>query len=133
MRSVFLFFLVLFPFLNSSAQIFDPQGSNILDPIEWEASFEKQNDSIYDLVFTASLEPGWHLYSQEIVDIDIAPIPTAFTYNNSPETFQLVGKTVEPDVEPIFDKVFEANITFFENEVSFRQKIKVIDPEEVGS
>ncbi|HET8754288.1 MAG TPA: cytochrome c biogenesis protein CcdA [Salinimicrobium sp.] len=129
MRSLLIFFLVLFPFLNISAQIFDPQESNILDPIEWDASLEKQNDSIYELVFTAKLQPGWHLYSQEIVDIEIAPIPTAFTYNNSPESFELIGKTVEPKVEPVFDKVFEANITFFEDEVSFRQKIKLIDPE----
>lgn len=129
MRFYILLFLVFSPFLDTSAQIFQPQESNILDPIDWKASIEKQNDSIYELVFTANLDPNWHLYSQEIVDIEIAPIPTEFSFNDSSETFELIGKTIEPDVEPFYDKVFQANITYFEDEVSFKQKIKVLNPE----
>ena len=69
---------------------------------------------------------------QKEADIDIAPIATTFSYNNTEENFELLGETTEPDIEPIYDKVFEADITYFEDEAVFTQQIKVqpeSDPE----
>jgi len=126
--------LFLIPLLQLQAQYFDDGSgdSQMADPISWEASVEKENDSIFTLIFTANLEDGWHLYSQKEADIDIAPIATTFSYNNTEENFELIGETTEPDIEPIYDKVFEADITYFEDEAVFRQQIKVqpeSDPE----
>jgi thiol:disulfide interchange protein DsbD len=120
--------LFLIPLLQVQAQYFNDgsEDSQIADPISWEASVEKENDSIYTLVFTASLEDGWHLYSQKEADIDIAPIATTFTYNNAEEAYELIGETREPDVAPIYDQVFEADITYFEDEAVFTQQIKVL-------
>lgn len=132
MRFLFLFALAGLSCFYSSAQVFDPESfgsSDIENPIEWEASIEKDSDSIYSLVFRAVLEEGWHLYSQKEASIDIAPIPTEFSYNASPETYELVGPTEEPDVEAVYDPVFEADIIFFEEEATFRQKIRVHGPE----
>lgn len=124
LASLLLFFI---PFIQLQAQYFNDgsENSQMDDPITWEASVEKENDSIFNLVFTASLEEGWHLYSQKEADIDIAPIATTFTYNNTEENFELIGETEEPDVEPIYDQVFEADITYFEDEAVFTQQIKV--------
>ncbi len=128
-----LLLLLFFSIFQLQAQVFETGANNlqIEDPISWEASVEKQSDSIYRLTFTASLEDGWHLYSQKEADIDIAPIPTAFTYNNEEAGFELVGKTEEPTAEPIYDEVFEADITYFEDEAIFTQDVKVNDPESV--
>ena len=131
LASLLLFFI---PFIQLQAQYFDDGSgdSQMADPISWEASVEKENDSIFTLIFTANLEDGWHLYSQKEADIDIAPIATTFSYNNTEENFELLGETTEPDIEPIYDKVFEADITYFEDEAVFRQQIKVqpeSDPE----
>ncbi|SFF58768.1 thiol:disulfide interchange protein DsbD [Salegentibacter agarivorans] len=131
LASLLLFFI---PFIQLQAQYFDDGSgdSQMADPISWEASVEKENDSIFTLIFTANLEDGWHLYSQKEADIDIAPIATTFSYNNTEENFELIGETTEPDIEPIYDKVFEADITYFEHEAVFRQQIKVqpeSDPE----
>ncbi|MBO2544621.1 thioredoxin family protein [Salegentibacter sp. BDJ18] len=131
LASLLLFFI---PFIQLQAQYFDDGSgdSQMADPISWEASVEKENDSIFTLIFTANLEDGWHLYSQKEADIDIAPIATTFSYNNTEENFELIGETTEPDIEPIYDKVFEADITYFEDEAVFRQQIKVqpeSDPE----
>jgi thiol:disulfide interchange protein DsbD len=131
LSSLLLFFI---PFLQLQAQYFNDGSEDFQmdDPITWEAAVEKENDSIFNLVFTANLEEGWHLYSQKEADIDIAPIATTFSYNNAEENFELIGETTEPDIEPIYDKVFEADITYFEDEAVFRQQIKVqpeSDPE----
>ncbi|PKD16641.1 disulfide bond formation protein DsbD [Salegentibacter salinarum] len=118
--------LFLIPLLQLQAQYFDDGSgdSQMADPITWEASVEKENDSVFTLIFTANLEDGWHLYSQKEADIDIAPIATTFSYN-SEGNFELIGETTEPEIEPIYDKVFEADITYFEDEAVFTQKIKV--------
>ncbi|MCY2686853.1 protein-disulfide reductase DsbD family protein [Salinimicrobium sp. TH3] len=130
MRLPLVLLMFFFAIFGSHAQIFDPNnlGQGMEDPIEWHAAVEQENDSIYNLVFTASLEPGWHLYSQEEVDIEIAPIATKFTFVEAPGKYELIGTTIEPDVPAMFDAVFEAEITYFEEEAVFKQKIKVLDP-----
>jgi len=124
LASLLLFFI---PFIQLQAQYFNDGNEDFQmdDPITWEASVEKENDSIFNLVFTATLEDGWHLYSQKEAEIDIAPIATTFSYNNAEENFELIGETTEPDIEPIYDQVFEADITYFEDEAVFIQQIKV--------
>ncbi|MDR9457755.1 MAG: cytochrome c biogenesis protein CcdA [Salegentibacter sp.] len=131
MRYLASLFLLVFSFTTANAQFFDDNDQNyqFSNPISWEAEVEQENDSIYNLIFTAKLEEGWHLYSQQEADIDIAPIPTKFTYNNTPETYELIGETEEPEAEPYYDEVFGADIIYFEDEVVFTQKIKVINPE----
>ena len=133
MRIYILFVLLLTFSFTANAQIFDQDnfGGGFEDPIEWEARVEQQNDSIYELVFVATLEPGWHLYSQEEIDIDIAPIPTEFSYEAVPGKYELLGETEEPDVEATYDPVFEADISYFEGEAIFRQKVKILQPEDL--
>lgn len=126
----YLISLVLFltSFLNLQAQVFGtPNNDQITDPIEWEGSLEKINDSIYQLIFTAHLDKGWHLYSQDVAEG--GPIPTTFTFINTPEFYELLGATEEPNVPPIYDEVFGMDIKFFKDKAVFKQRIKVLDPE----
>lgn len=129
MRISAFFVLFLLSISGLKAQVWDPSslGGGIENPIAWEAAVAQENDSVYTLIFKAFLEPGWHLYSQEEIEMEIAPIPTAFTYEEVPGKYELIGPTVEPDVPPLYDAVFEADITYFEDEAEFRQKIKVLD------
>lgn len=131
MKYLLSFLFIAFSINGLKAQFFDNpnQNSDFSNPISWQADIEQENDSIYSLVFTATLEPGWHLYSQKEADIDIAPIPTSFTYNNAEANYELVGPTEEPDVPAIYDQVFEADIIYFEDEVEFRQKIRILPGE----
>ena len=129
----YFYFLLLFisTYFSVQSQVFTSSANQdqIADPVEWDARIEKQNDSIYTLVFEAKLDKGWHLYSQQ-VDED-GPIPTTFTFNNSPETYELIGETEEPETPAIFDEVFGMDIKFFKNEAVFRQNIRVFDPEKI--
>src|SRR5690554_2386988 len=122
--------LSLLSLTSIRAQIFDPAFSTggIVNPVEWEARIEKQNDSVYHLIYTATLEDGWHLYSQHRAAED-GPLATEFSFNDTPDTYELLGETREPDVEPRFDPVFQMDVKFFKEEVSFVQPIKVLDPD----
>lgn len=124
MKNLILTVLFFVTGLTASAQIFDQEESGIQNPVTWEASVEQNNDSIYELVFTANLEPGWHLYSQEEVEVG-GPLPTEFSFNSEAGDYELLGETVEPEGVALFDPVFEMDIKYFEDEVEFVQRIKI--------
>lgn len=97
------------------------------DEVKWEFSFDNEVSS---LVMKARIEEGWHLYSQ-IIDNEIGPIPTEFQFTEN-ESFNLIGKTVEPKPIIEYDKNFEGELNFFKEEVVFTQKIKNINAEAVN-
>src|SRR5690625_4781211 len=105
------------------------KGQQLLDPFSWKLKEENKKDQEYTTSIKLDIEPEWHIYSQEEADIELPPIPTELVFNNSPDTYELVGKTIEPDVEPEYDEVFEEYIVFFSDKVIFKQDIRVINPE----
>ncbi len=111
--TLILFFLVSF---FSFSQVFEP--------VKWSTSVEKISDSDFNLVVTATIDAGWHLYSQGIPDG--GPIPTSFSYKDVENSYQLIGETIEGEGHEGFDKVFDMDIKYFENEAVFKQKIRLL-------
>ncbi len=98
------------------------------DPVKWKVSLEQESDTRYNVLIKATIDEGWHLYSQKQFGEEfVGPIPTEFSFNASETTFKLLGETQEPDVAPIFDPVFEIDVVFFEDEAMFIQPIEIID------
>jgi thiol:disulfide interchange protein len=91
-------------------------------PVKWTFTVNSTDPGEYDLVLTADLEKGWHLYSQ--IPVNDGPLPTEFGFSKSPD-YKLTGKTKEPNsigkAEPVFNN---AIIKYFEGHVVFQQKIK---------
>lgn len=100
--------------------------AQIYDPVKWNTSVEKVSDSTYNLVTKATIESGWHLYSQNVPNG--GPIPTTFSYKTN-EHFELLENTTEPNGIEVDDPVFEMRIKYFEHEVSFKQLIKINNPD----
>ncbi len=115
MKKIF-FFLV---FITSISTSF----SQVINPIKWKTSIEKNTETEYTLITTATIDKGWHLYAQEVPKG--GPRPTIFTYTPN-ENYTLVGKTTE-DIGIIEDdKTFKMRIKFFEKKATFKQKIKLL-------
>ena len=36
----------------------------VIEPVKWDTSVKKENDSIYTIYFQAKISGEWHLYSQ---------------------------------------------------------------------
>src|SRR6478672_724034 len=53
------------------------------NPVSWSFSSKKINDKEYELQMTATIQQGWHLYSQNQPSDAIA-IPTSFNFNKNP-------------------------------------------------
>ncbi|HEY0899412.1 MAG TPA: cytochrome c biogenesis protein CcdA [Sphingobacteriaceae bacterium] len=117
MKKLFIFFLLL---LASAAQ------AQIFEPVEWSYSSKKVSDSEAELIIKATIEPGWHVYSQFIEEG--GPIPTSFKFNPSKD-YVLSGKVTEsPKATVAFDKNFNMQIAWHADEVTFKQRIKLKAP-----
>jgi thiol:disulfide interchange protein len=77
-----------------------------------------------DLVFTATIDPDWYLYSSD-VDPDLGPIPASFKLTPHP-SFELVGKVKPIKPKKKFDKVWQGDITYFEGKGEFRQTVRIL-------
>lgn len=97
--------------------------SKILEPVKWDINVNKIDPGTLELVFDASIDEGYHLYSLTIPED--GPLPTVFTFEGS-ELFSLSGDVTEAII-PIeeYDDVFEMDIKFFEDNASFKQTIKL--------
>ena len=104
---------ILFLFIILSSITFSQR------PIRWEYNYDAANECI---VFTAKLDKGWHLYSQKI-GLNLGPVPTLFSFNEN-KLIKFKGRVKEPESLSEFDPNFGAELQYFENTVSFRQKIR---------
>ena len=96
----------------------------IEDPVDWDFSIEHIENDIYNLIIEAEIEKGWNVYSQH-VDPD-GPIPTSFLFSES-EDFILIDGVVESNSTTKFDPVFQMNLSSFQDEAIFKQKIKILN------
>lgn len=116
---LFRYFLLLMLFLPFTLQ------AQILKPVKWSFSSKVLTDNEVQLTFKASIDPTWHLYSQDVPPPPDGPVPTSFTFEKSPN-YKLIGKVTEPKPIEEYDKQFEATLKYFENQATFTQKIKVL-------
>ena len=97
-------------------------SAQIEEPVTWETSMEVQENNVYLLVFKATIAPKWHLYSQ--TSNPDGAIPTEFLFEEHP-FYKKIGKLEESPSIVAFDSVFEMDLTFFNNEATFKQKIEI--------
>ncbi|TYA59288.1 protein-disulfide reductase DsbD family protein [Formosa maritima] len=102
--------------------------AQVLNPVTWTGEVEKLSDTEYNLIFLADIEDHWHLYSQEMTEG--GALPTEFIYDSLSQVnnYKLIGKTLESPYITAYDKVFEMDLNYFDEEATFTQKIEVLNP-----
>ncbi|MDD4588986.1 MAG: cytochrome c biogenesis protein CcdA [Parabacteroides sp.] len=95
-------------------------------PVKWKIKLEDSGTPEKEIVFTATVEKGWHLYDQNLPSK--GPVSTSFTFETL-KGVELDGKAM-PSIKPtvVYDPSFAMNLRWYAGTVSFTQKIKVIDP-----
>ncbi len=96
------------------------------NPVSWSTSVEQSADETW-LVIKATIEEGWHLYSQHVPEE--FPNPTRFAFTPS-DKYQLSGETQESESIEEYEELSEMTLSFFKNEAIFRQKIDVLSTED---
>jgi thiol:disulfide interchange protein DsbD len=107
----------LFSPLYSSAQLDNP--------VKWNISSNKIDDKKYEIIFDASIDNGWHLYSTDLPPG--GPIPTAFIFKES-KSFRLLEKVEQHgDKKVEFDPIFKIDVGYFDIKAKFIQRVELIE------
>ncbi len=116
MRKLCSFLLLMFVVLAAHAQI--------QDPVKFKTELKALSDTEGEIIFTAAIDPGWHVYSTNLGDG--GPISATFNVDKK-NGLELVGK-LKPVGNEIstFDKLFQMKVRYFESTAQFVQKIKFI-------
>ena len=94
--------------------------AQILKPVKWSYASKRINDNEAIVFIKATMEKGWHIYSQTVPDG--GPEATSFTFSASND-YKLKGKTSEPEPITRFVNAFKMKLSYFENSVVFEQRI----------
>lgn len=114
MRRYILLLLLSIPFLGNA---------QVQNPIKWAYKLKKVNATTYEVQVSATIDKGWHIYSQTTPDG--GPVPTTIKFAKNP-LVTLVGASKEVGkLEQRHEKLFGVDVKQFSNSVSFVQTIKV--------
>jgi len=114
MRYLLSFFIALL--------ITNAAWSQIEDPVQWNFQIKALDAGQVDVVMTATIEDGWHLYSQ---DAGEGPIPTSFTFFED-LAYSIEGPVTEGKPKEEFDKNFESVLKYFDKEAVFVQRLNLL-------
>lgn len=95
-------------------------NAQILNPVSFEYTVVKKNNSIAEVRIKAMIQPKWHLYSVKNPDGGAQPTEIKFDNVNTVGSIKEDGK-----LKTVFEKEFKVNQKYFENTVSFVQLIKL--------
>ena len=99
-----------------------PMFAQMQEPVKFQTELKKISDTEAELVFNATIDAGWHLYSTELPED--GPVSATINFDKM-EGAELVGKlTPIGKVIEHFDNMFEMNLRYFENKGTFVQKVK---------
>jgi len=112
------FFLLVCVFVFTTAV-----RAQVQDPVKWSYSAKKISADTYEIHLTATVENGWHIYSQTTPEG--GPVPTAINFTRNPllsfdGTAKEVGK-----LEQRHEELFGVDVKQFSNKVDFVQKVKL--------
>jgi thiol:disulfide interchange protein DsbD len=97
----------------------------IMTPVEWKIGLVDSGTPEKMIVFSATIDKGWHLYDMNLPAG--GPVSTSFTFETM-HGAERIGEP-EPSVQPvtIYDDLFDMELRWYGEQVSFTQKIKVTD------
>ncbi len=119
MKKPILLILLFSAFFTLKAQI--------LTPSKWSYSASVTEANVGDeveLIFKATIEKNWYLYSSEF-NCEDGPIKTSFNFVPH-ASYQLVGNIVPVNPIDKYDDIFECDVKVFKKSGEFRQKIKIL-------
>ena len=100
--------------------------AQMMDPVHFTSQLKDLKNGEAELIFKATIDAGWHVYSTGLGND--GPISASF-HQVKMDGAETVGKLQARGKEiKQFDKLFEMEVRYFEQAVTFVQKIKFTKP-----
>ena len=97
--------------------------AQIQEPVKFKTELKNVSADEVEIVFSATIDNGWHVYSTELGDGG----PISATFN----TEKLSGASLVGKLKPVgkevsaYDQMFEMKVRYFEHTAQFVQKLKL--------
>ncbi len=117
MKKIVFILFAIFTFATSSAQM--------KNPVKWTTKTEKISDTEFNLIMNATIEKGWHMYSQ--FTPENGPLAIVLTFKDQ-KGYQLIGKAKESPYKKHFNADFGVDEYYFEDKATLTQKVKITNP-----
>lgn len=96
--------------------------AQILEPVKWKTELKTLSAEEAEVIFTATIDKGWHVYSVELGED--GPVSASF-HTDVLKGAKLVGKlTPQSKVTSEYDNMFGMNLRFFVDKAVLSQKIR---------
>lgn len=119
-RIIFITFLLMTLAFSATAQI--------VNPVTWKSKIEMKGDDKGEIVFTALIQSGWHMYSYD-VDPNVGPTPLSVSYPTL-KGVKLNGRIrADKKAHKEFDDMFEAELSWWTGRVTLRQAFTATKPD----
>lgn len=99
-----------------------PLRAQVEDPTTWKFSATALDDGTVDLTLSASVKPGWTIYS--MFTPEGGPKRTELRFEGAGSDFEIVGKAVESEPQKEFDEIFEVEVWHFAGQYTVKQRIR---------
>ena len=115
MKKLFLILLMAFAAIM-------PTQAQMVNPVEWEFSIQDVNETEFDVVAMATVDPAYHIYSTKMPAL--GPLPTVFEFEKS-NNFEVVEDARDVTVGELFyDDIFEVEYVQFKGKAIYAQRLK---------
>ncbi|MCR5658117.1 MAG: thioredoxin family protein [Bacteroidales bacterium] len=99
-----------------------PMQAQIVDPVKWAFSVQEVNETEFDVVATATVDPAYHIYSTTMPGA--GPLPTVFEFEKSND-YEVAGKARDvTQGELFYDDIFEVEYIQFKGTAVYAQRLK---------
>ncbi len=102
-------------------------SAQLSNPVHFSAQLRTENGVDAEIIFTAKIDAGWHVYSTELGNNG----PISATFNAvKMDGVETIGKLQARGNEiKQFDKLFEMELRYFEQAATFVQKVRFTKPD----
>lgn len=93
------------------------------DPVSWSYTAKKKSADTYDVIISARLDQGWHIYS--VNTPKGGPVATKVSLKKNPFVTSVGTVKEQGKLQKLKDNVFNVDVIYYSDRVDFVQTVKV--------
>lgn len=98
-------------------------AQQMVDPVKWNTKVNELEEGLYQIVFSASVAAGWHIYDLGPYELG-GPMATSFEFTPDASYTLEGGVYALSEAHREFDPIYEMEIGYYENGVQFAQNVR---------
>lgn len=100
-----------------------PLSAQIQEPVKFTVSQKEISNTEFEIIFSATIDNGWHIYAPNIANG--GPTPTTIIFDEIIGAEPVGNLTATSNVETTYDNLFAMQVSYMEHNAILIQKIRI--------